>query len=279
MAIATIAFSGCAGCASHDYCTELAQPFIIPRLCCAIFFDANQHSPAAMRLRLDAQASSHELEFAACDIDFLSTLKSGQKLHQRASRPVIPSSLISTRTWPETPICIFPGALHTNASPVSGCITSCRLPATLYSELYATSHGDKMKRILSTAAAILLSTAAFMPAQAHARTSVHIALGNAPPPARYEVVPVSRRGYEWAPGYWNWNGRRHVWTAGHWQRARAGHHYQRPEWRRVNHGWQRGARPGADRDRDGIPNRRDRDRDGDRVPNRYDDRPNNPRRH
>ena len=32
-----------------------------------------------------------------------------------------------------------------------------------------------------------------------------------------------------------------------------------------------------DRDRDGIPDRRDRDRDGDRVPNRYDRRPDNPR--
>ena len=32
-----------------------------------------------------------------------------------------------------------------------------------------------------------------------------------------------------------------------------------------------------DRDRDGIPDRRDRDRDGDRVPNRYDQYPNNPR--
>jgi hypothetical protein len=32
-----------------------------------------------------------------------------------------------------------------------------------------------------------------------------------------------------------------------------------------------------DRDRDGIPNRRDRDRDGDRVPNRYDRSPDNPR--
>ncbi len=33
-----------------------------------------------------------------------------------------------------------------------------------------------------------------------------------------------------------------------------------------------------DRDRDGIPNSRDRDRDGDGVPNRRDSAPNDPRR-
>lgn len=37
-----------------------------------------------------------------------------------------------------------------------------------------------------------------------------------------------------------------------------------------------GARGWRDRDRDGIPDRRDRDRDGDGVPNRYDRQPNNP---
>lgn len=37
-------------------------------------------------------------------------------------------------------------------------------------------------------------------------------------------------------------------------------------------------RDGRDRDRDGIPNRRDRDRDGDGVPNRRDSAPDNPRR-
>lgn len=36
---------------------------------------------------------------------------------------------------------------------------------------------------------------------------------------------------------------------------------------------------GRDRDRDGIPDRRDRDRDGDGVPNRQDRRPDDPRRY
>ncbi|MGV8899829.1 MAG: YXWGXW repeat-containing protein [Burkholderiaceae bacterium] len=96
-----------------------------------------------------------------------------------------------------------------------------------------------MKRILCNAAAILvLSTAAFIPTQAVAQVGFSIVISNAPPPVRYEVVPAPRRGYEWAPGYWNWNGGRHAWAPGHWERARSGHHYQRPEWRHGNNGWQ-----------------------------------------
>lgn len=94
-----------------------------------------------------------------------------------------------------------------------------------------------MKRLLSIAAVIAISTAAFIPAQAMAQVNVNIVIGNAPPPVRYEVVPTPRQGYEWAPGYWNWNGRRHVWAAGHWERVRAGQHYQRPEWQQERDGW------------------------------------------
>ncbi len=147
-----------------------------------------------------------------------------------------------------------------------------------------------MKRILCTAAAVILGTAAFIPTQAVAQVGVNVNIGNAPPPPRYEVVPTPRRGYEWAPGYWNWNGRRHVWSAGHWERVRVGHYYQRPEWQQGNDGWrlnrggwqrgENGNRGNArgDRDHDGVPNRMDRDRDGDGVPNRMDSNPNNPHR-
>jgi hypothetical protein len=79
-----------------------------------------------------------------------------------------------------------------------------------------------MKRILSVAAAIAIGTAAFVPAQAYAQVGFNIVIGNAPPPVQYEVVPAPRRGYEWAPGYWNWNGRQHQWSQGHWERARPG---------------------------------------------------------
>ena len=143
-----------------------------------------------------------------------------------------------------------------------------------------------MKRILFNAAAmVVLSTAAFIPTQAVAQVGINIVIGNAPPPVRYEVVPAARRGYEWAPGYWNWNGQKHVWVRGHWERERVGQHYQHPEWQRNNDGWrlnrggwERGERH-DNRNGNGNGNRGkghgDRDHDG--VPNRHDYRPNDPR--
>jgi len=131
---------------------------------------------------------------------------------------------------------------------------------------------------------------------------VDIQLNFGPPPPRYEVVPPPRAGYVWAPGYWEWEGRRHVWRSGHWEATRPGYVYHSPRWvehdgRWVYHAsrWDRNGdgipdrRQGyADNDRDGIPNYRDptpngehrlRDRDHDGVPDRYDSRPDNPNRH
>ena len=120
-----------------------------------------------------------------------------------------------------------------------------------------------MKRILCATAAALLSTAAFLPLSASADTVV---VRVAPPAPRHEVIQ-HRHGYEWAPGYWNWNGHRYVWMRGHWERARPGYSYARPEWRQGDHGWEL--------NRGGW---RHGDRDGDGVPNRLDDHPNNPNR-
>ena len=108
---------------------------------------------------------------------------------------------------------------------------------------------------------------------AQAQIIVHVA----PPPERYEVVPGPRRGYVWEAGHWEWNGRRHIWVAGHWERVRVGYRHVGPRWVERDGRWEYHARR-WDRDRDGIPDRRDRDRDGDGVPNRYDRSPDNPRR-
>lgn len=127
-----------------------------------------------------------------------------------------------------------------------------------------------MKTILGTAAAILISTAAYIPVQAVAAPGYSVVIHNAPPPPRREATPSARRGYEWAPGYWNWTGRKHVWVAGHWERERRGYHYQRAEWRQDRDGWhlQRG----------GWQNGPRGDRDHDGVSNRHDSRPNDPHR-
>ena len=100
---------------------------------------------------------------------------------------------------------------------------------------------------------------------AAARTEVFINV--APPPLRYEPVPVHRVGYHWVPGYWDHRGHRYVWVAGHYIRKRPGYFYTQPVWVESPRGYyvqHRGWR---------------RDADGDGVPNRYDRRPYNPYRY
>ena len=128
---------------------------------------------------------------------------------------------------------------------------------------------------------IVASTFATLAPLTQAAVEVYV---NTPPPAvRYEAVPSSRAGHVWAPGYWNWRNNKYVWTKGRWERERAGYFYHPHRYAERDGRWfyERGRwdrnRPMGDRDRDGIPNARDRDRDGDGVPNRVDRKPNNPR--
>jgi hypothetical protein len=132
------------------------------------------------------------------------------------------------------------------------------------------------------AAGTIVATAIPLPGLAAA----NIDLSFGPPPPRYEVVPPPRSGFVWAPGYWSWDGHRHVWHHGHWVRARPGHVYRAPYWVEHNGHWTyRESR--WDRDGDGIPNHRDptpnggrfADRDRDGVPDRYDAHPRDPYRH
>ncbi|MBX3503211.1 MAG: YXWGXW repeat-containing protein [Alphaproteobacteria bacterium] len=51
-----------------------------------------------------------------------------------------------------------------------------------------------------------------------------------PPSPRYEAPPPPRGGYTWAPGYWGWDGRRHVWHRGRWMQARRGYHWVPAQW-------------------------------------------------
>lgn len=138
--------------------------------------------------------------------------------------------------------------------------------------------------------AMVVSAIAATSATKPVRADTDVYLNFGPPAVRYEAVPVARPGYVWAPGFWNWNGHRHVWVRGHWVRERPGYVYYAPRWyndggrwRFERERWDRGDRVAhrgyGDRDRDGVPNRYDRDRDGDGVPNRYDSHPDNPRRH
>jgi hypothetical protein len=148
-------------------------------------------------------------------------------------------------------------------------------------------------------AALAVSSIGVIPVTASA---AEIYIDVAPPALRHEVVPPSRAGYVWQPGYWDWRNHRHVWVKGYWVRERPGYYWHPSRWesrdgryyfekgrwdrdRYVNnryadsryHYGRRG--PDGDRDRDGVPNRADRDRDGDGVPNRHDANPDNSRRY
>ncbi|MEO7726527.1 MAG: YXWGXW repeat-containing protein [Burkholderiales bacterium] len=120
------------------------------------------------------------------------------------------------------------------------------------------------KKILISAmfAAGILGAPVLAPLPAMAAVDVYV--NNAPPSPRVERVPGDRRGYAWAPGYWNWQGRRHVWVKGHWVRARPGYAYRPHEW--------------VERDGRWHLNRGRWDRDGDGVPDSRDRHPNNPNR-
>jgi hypothetical protein len=125
-----------------------------------------------------------------------------------------------------------------------------------------------MKRFIIAAAAVLIGSSVLAPIQAVARDHV-LAVRVAPPEPRHEAVPPARRGYEWAPGFWNWNGHRYTWTRGHWERARTGYVFHPTTWEQGDGGW---------RQNRGGWVRGERDRDHDGVPNRVDDHPNNPAR-
>jgi hypothetical protein len=59
----------------------------------------------------------------------------------------------------------------------------------------------------------------------------------APPPVRVVTVPAARRGYVWAPGYWQWNGRQHVWVDGGWIRERRGERWVPAHWEQGRAGY------------------------------------------
>ena len=95
-----------------------------------------------------------------------------------------------------------------------------------------------MKKIaIATALLAALGGSVLLPSVAAAQVNVNINIGEAPPPVRYEVVPAARSGYLWVPGYWNWDGSRHVWSTGHWERSRSSYTYVQPEWRQEGEGW------------------------------------------
>jgi hypothetical protein len=116
-------------------------------------------------------------------------------------------------------------------------------------------------RTILLASALMLGAAA-MPA--HAGVSLSVGIGVPSPPLRVEHVPPLRHGYVWAPGYWRWDGHRHVRMAGPWITGHPGYRWVPQQWEPAAHHryrfapghWEREywpyerARERGDRDRD-----------------------------
>jgi hypothetical protein len=72
--------------------------------------------------------------------------------------------------------------------------------------------GRLMRKIVPIA---VLMWPLVVPAQIRIIAGVHVAI--APPALRVEVRPAQPAPrYQWIPGYWGWQNRKHVWFAGHW---------------------------------------------------------------
>jgi len=83
---------------------------------------------------------------------------------------------------------------------------------------------------LSLAGSVMLA-----PVVASAAVGIDITV--APPAPRVEVVPPSRPGFVWAPGFWEWRGGAHVWVPGHWMGERRGWHWAPDRWEQRGDHW------------------------------------------
>lgn len=85
----------------------------------------------------------------------------------------------------------------------------------------------------------LLLAAGVFAAPAYAQVSFNISI--APPAPQYEVVPILQPGYVWAPGYWGWNGDRHIWIRGRSIVQREGYNWAPDRWDQRNNNYYRTA--------------------------------------
>ena len=82
---------------------------------------------------------------------------------------------------------------------------------------------------------LLAASAAAVPALAQVQFNITVG----PPAPQYEVVPVLAPGYVWAPGYWAWNGERHIWIHGRGIFQRPGYRWQPDVWEQRNNTYYR----------------------------------------
>jgi hypothetical protein len=89
---------------------------------------------------------------------------------------------------------------------------------------------QRRTRMLLLAAILASPLLAVLPTeQANAQARFDIRIGTPPPPPRV-IEARPRAGYVYTPGYWQWNGRRHVWVDGRYVRERRGYRWDESRW-------------------------------------------------
>lgn len=84
-------------------------------------------------------------------------------------------------------------------------------------------HTDAVRRLLLSMSKAARAAAA----PAFAQINFNIA----PPAPRYEAVPAIAPGYVRAPGYWGWNGYRHIWVRSRTMTQRVGYRWETDHWK------------------------------------------------
>ena len=92
-----------------------------------------------------------------------------------------------------------------------------------------------MRQAISFIGAIVCLIGLSAPAQA--QLNLNIIIGEPPPALIVEPPPPPRVGFIWAPGFWDWDGHRHIWRGGHWEGERVGQLYAQPRWVQAPGGW------------------------------------------
>jgi hypothetical protein len=92
-------------------------------------------------------------------------------------------------------------------------------------------------RQMMMAAAVIVAGAAATPALARDAVSLSINVGPPPPRVEYVPTPPPSGYYVWAPGYWNWNGHRHVWVNGRYMQGRHNQAWVPDRWAHRGDGW------------------------------------------
>jgi len=100
-------------------------------------------------------------------------------------------------------------------------------------------HPFSRRRLFGALAVVAGAGSLVVTAQAQAQ---EVFVERAPPPPRYEAVPVlppERAEREhWQPGYWRWNGHEHVWVEGRYvERPRRGAVWVPGRWEQRPRGW------------------------------------------